>query len=298
LEKVVKKSNKNVGYMIAAISGGSGYQGSAVKTMLSGMGYEVISLSRKDLYARVEALAERLQGAGLVVHLAGAPIIGRWTKKYRKEIYDSRIVTTRNIVKAMDLMSAKPDTFICASAVGIYPTGGDFTEENKAVAENFLGKVCADWEAEAEKAPPGVRVLNFRFGIVLGKGGGALPKLMLPFRFFVGGRLASGKQIMSWIHLEDVLGIFKFVIENTRLSGPVNISSPNPVSNNGLAKTLGKTLGRPALMPVPEFALKLVLGKGAIMLTEGQAVRPKKLLDSGYTFKFPELKEALEDLLK
>jgi NAD dependent epimerase/dehydratase family enzyme len=125
----------------------------------------------KDLYARVEALAERLQGAGLVVHLAGAPIIGRWTKKYRKEIYDSRIVTTRNIVKAMDLMSAKPDTFICASAVGIYPTGGDFTEENKAVAENFLGKVCADWEAEAEKAPKGVRVLNFRFGDRAGQRG-------------------------------------------------------------------------------------------------------------------------------
>jgi uncharacterized protein len=284
--------------MIAAISGGSGFQGSAVKAMLSEIGYEVISLSRNDLYGRVEALAERLQGAKMVVHLAGAPIIGRWTKKYRDEIYDSRIITTRNLVEAMNLMSAKPDTFICASGVGIYPTGGTFTEENKAVAENFLGKVCADWEAEAEKAPPGVRVLNFRFGIVLGKGGGALPKLALPFRFLVGGRLASGNQIMSWVHLEDVLDIFKFVIENPKLSGPVNISAPNPVSNSELAKTLGKTLGRPALFPVPEFALKLVLGKGAIMLTEGQAVCPKKLLDSGYTFKFPELKEALEDLLQ
>lgn len=284
--------------MIAAISGGSGFQGSAVMAMLSGMGYEVISLSRKELYGNVEALADRMRGAGLVVHLAGAPIIGRWTKKYRKDIYDSRIITTRNIVEAMHLMNAKPHTFICASAVGIYPTGGSFTEENNAVAENFLGKVCADWEAEASKAPLGVRVLKFRFGIVLGKGGGALPKLTLPFRFFAGGRLASGKQIMSWIHLEDVLGIFKFVIENPQISGPINLSAPYPVSNKEFVKTLGNTLGRPALIPVPEFALKLLFGKGAMVLTEGQETIPKKLLDAGFSFEFPELKDALEDLLK
>ncbi len=284
--------------MIAAISGGSGFQGSAVKSMLNDMGYEVVSLSRKDLYGSVEALAGRMRGAELVIHLAGAPIIGRWTKRYRKEIYDSRIVTTRNLCGAMELMPEKPGTFICASAVGIYPTEGAWVEEDTVVANNFLGEVCRDWEAEAEKAPEEVRVLNFRFGVVLGKNGGALPKLMMPFRFFAGGRIASGKQAMSWIHLRDVLAVFKFAIENPELSGPVNLSAPQTINNDGFTKTLAKVMKRPALFPVPEFALNLVFGKGAMVLTEGQEAIPKKLVDAGFKFEFPNLKGALEDLLK
>jgi len=284
--------------MIAAISGGSGFQGSAVKNMLKEMGYEVVSLSRKDLYGSLEALAGRLRGAELVVHLAGAPIIGRWTKKYRKEIYDSRIVTTRNLSGAMKLMTEKPRTFICASAVGIYPTEGAWVEEDIVVANNFLGEVCRDWEAEAVKAPAEVRVLNFRFGIVLGKNGGALPKLMLPFRFFAGGRIATGKQAMSWIHLSDVLAVFKFVIENPGLSGPINLASPQTLTNTEFTKTLAKVMKRLAVFPVPEFALKLVFGKGAMVLTEGQEAIPKKMLDAGFKFDYPKLKGALEDLLK
>lgn len=283
--------------MIAALSGGSGFQGSAVKQLLEEMGYEVVSLSRKDLYGSAEAMAERLHGADLVIHLAGAPIIGRWTKKYQREIFDSRIVTTRIIAEAMRLMDRKPQTFICASAVGIYPNGGTFTEESQAIAGNFLGEVCAGWEAEAAKAPKEVRVLNFRFGIVLGKNGGALPKLALPFRFFAGGKLASGNQVMSWVHIKDVLHIFRFAIENKALIGPVNITAPNAVTNKQMTKTIGKILGRPGFFPVPEVALKLVFGKGAIMLTEGQRVIPQKLQHAGYEFKYPELEGALKDLL-
>ena len=283
--------------MIAVISGESGFQGSAIKAMLSGMGYEVVSLSRKDLYGSVEALAGRMRGAVLVIHLAGAPIIGRWTKKYQLEIYDSRINTTRNIVEAMKLLEQKPKTFICASAVGIYPTEGAWVEEGTIVANNFLGEVCRDWEAAAVKAPAGVRVLNFRFGVVLGKNGGALPKLMLPFKFFAGGRIASGKQALSWIHLSDVLAVFKFAIENPELSGPVNLASPQTVTNAEFTKTLAKVMKRPAVFPVPELALKLVFGKGAMMLTQGQEAIPKKLLDAGFRFEFPELEGALEDLV-
>ena len=283
--------------MIAVISGESGFQGSAIKAMLSGMGYEVVSLSRKDLYGSVEALAGRMRGAVLVIHLAGAPIIGRWTKKYQLEIYDSRINTTRNIVEAMKLLEQKPKTFICASAVGIYPTEGAWVEEGTIVANNFLGEVCRDWEAAAVKAPAGVRVLNFRFGVVLGKNGGALPKLMLPFKFFAGGRIASGKQDLSWIHLSDVLAVFKFAIENPELSGPVNLASPQTVTNAEFTKTLAKVMKRPAVFPVPELALKLVFGKGAMMLTQGQEAIPKKLLDAGFRFEFPELEGALEDLV-
>jgi uncharacterized protein (TIGR01777 family) len=283
--------------MIAVISGESGFQGSAIKAMLSGMGYEVVSLSRKDLYGSVEALAGRMRGAVLVIHLAGAPIIGRWTKKYQLEIYDSRINTTRNIVEAMKLLEQKPKTFICASAVGIYPTEGAWVEEGTVVANNFLGEVCRDWEAAAVKAPAGVRVLNFRFGVVLGKNGGALPKLMLPFKFFAGGRIASGKQALSWIHLSDVLAVFNFAIENPELSGPVNLASPQTVTNAEFTKTLAKVMKRPAVFPVPELALKLVFGKGAMMLTQGQEAIPKKLLDAGFRFEFPELEGALEDLV-
>lgn len=284
--------------MIAAISGGSGFQGSSIKNMLKEMGYEVVSLSRKDLYGNTEALAGRLQGTELLIHLAGAPIIGRWTKKYRREIYDSRIVTTRNLVGALYLMTEKPRTFICASAVGIYPNEGAWLEEDTVVAGNFLGEVCRDWEAEAGKAPAGVRVLNFRFGIVLGKNGGALPKLMLPFRFFAGGRIASGKQAVSWIHLNDVLAAFRFVIKHKELSGPVNLAAPQTLTNAEFTKTLAKVMMRPAILPVPEFALKMVFGEGAMVLTEGQEAIPKKLLDAGFNFEFPKLKEALEDLLK
>lgn len=284
--------------MKAAISGGSGFQGSAVKNMLKEMGYEVVSLSRKDLYDSKEELAGLMSGAKLVIHLAGAPIIGRWTKKYRKEIFDSRIISTRNLCGAMELMTEKPGTFICASAVGIYPSEGAWVEEGSVVANNFLGEVCQAWEAEAAKAPTEVRVLNFRFGVVLGKNGGALPKLMLPFRFFAGGRIASGKQAMSWIHLRDVLAVFKFAIKNPKLSGPVNLAAPQTVTNAAFTKTLAKVMKRPAIFPVPEFALNLVFGKGAMVLTEGQEAIPKKLLDAGFKFEFPKLKEALEDLLK
>lgn len=284
--------------MKAAISGSSGFQGSAVGAMLREMGYEVIPLSRKDLYGSPEGLSEKIRGAEVIIHLAGAPIIGRWTRKYMKEIYDSRILTTRNLANAMEMLEGKPHTFICASAVGIYPTRGSFAEDSTAIAGNFLGKVCQDWEAEASKAPESVRVLNFRFGIVLGKEGGALPKLALPFRLFAGGRIASGKQMVSWVHLQDVLRIFRFALENKALSGPVNITSPQPVTNHQLSQTIARTLGRPAFFPVPAFALRLAFGQGAMMLTEGQQALPKKLQDAGFLFQFPEIKDALKDLLK
>lgn len=284
--------------MKAAISGSSGFQGKAVTDMLKVLGYEVVSLSRKDLYGSPENLADRIRGAKVVIHLAGAPIIGRWTPKYKQEIFDSRILTTHNLANAMNRLEKKPHTFICASAVGIYPTQGVFTEDSREVAGNFLGKVCKDWEAAAAEAPVEVRVLNFRFGIVLGKQGGALPKLAMPFRLFVGGRIASGKQMFSWVHLSDVLQIFRFTLENKTLSGPVNICTPQPVSNQHLSKAIARTLGRPAFLPVPAFALRLVFGDGAMMLTEGQEALPQKLLEAGFRFQFPEIKHALKDLLQ
>ncbi|MDX9942656.1 MAG: TIGR01777 family oxidoreductase [Bacteroidales bacterium] len=284
--------------MKAAISGSSGFQGKALLAMLYKLGYEVVPLSRKDLYGSPEGLSKKIRGAGVIIHLAGAPIIGRWTPKYRKEIYDSRILTTRTLTLAMGMLDQKPHTFICASAVGIYPNKGSFTEDNTAIAGNFLGKVCQDWETEASKAPAEVRVLNFRFGIVLGKNGGALPKMALPFRLFIGGKIASGNQMVSWVHLQDVLRIFRFALENKDLAGAVNICAPQPVTNKQLSQTIARVLGRPAFFPVPAFALSLVFGKGAMILTQGQHALPKKLQDAGFQFQFPELTDALKDLLK
>lgn len=284
--------------MKAAISGGSGFIGSEVSKMLLEMGYETVLLSRNDLYGPPAALCKKLSGTSLVIHLAGAPIIGRWTPKYQQEIYNSRIETTRNLVNAMRSAIRKPSVFICASAVGIYPSQGVFTEFDQISADTFLGEVCRDWEAQASKAPSETRVLNFRFGIVLGRNGGALPKLTLPFRFFAGGRIASGQQMISWIHIHDLINIFRFVIGNPIIKGPVNITSPQVVTNAGLAKTLAKVLNRPAVFPIPAFVLNLAFGKGARTLTDGQAAIPKKLIDAGFCFRYPNLGEALENLLK
>ncbi len=284
--------------MKAAISGGKGFIGSEVSKLLVNMGYEIVSLSRNDLYGHPEDLCKKLNKTSLIIHLAGAPIIGRWTQKYQHKIYESRIETTRNLVRAMHLTTEKPGIFICASGVGVYPSEGIYSEKETKIADTFLGKVCRDWELEAANAPSGTRVLNFRFGIVLGSNGGALPTLVLPFRFFAGGRIASGKQMVSWVHIQDLKNIFRFVIENQFVNGPVNIVAPQVVTNTVLTKTLAKTLNRPAWLQVPAFILKIALGKGAMVLTQGQAAIPKKLSEAGYQFGFPELSKALEDLLK
>ena len=279
--------------MKAAISGSTGFMGSEMVNTLSGQGYEIIPLSRKDIYGPPQALSHQLEGATVVIHLAGAPLHKRWTRKQKEAIYDSRIDTTRKLVQAMALLSQKPEVFICASGANIYPEEGTHTEDSEAIAEGFLGNVCRDWEREAARASAFCRTLHFRFGMVLGQGGGALEKMKLPFKLFVGGPVAGGKQMVSWVQMQDVLGVLQFALKTPALAGPVNVCSPNPVNNATFSKALGKALHRPAWMPVPAFAVRLLYGEMATMVTHGVTALPKKLTHLGYTFKHPDIGEAL-----
>lgn len=288
--------NKNKTKVI--LSGQTGFLGSNLSLFLNNSGYDVVGLSRKDFLLKPAILTGKLKGARVIIHLAGAPIIGRWTASYKKEIYESRILTTRKLVSAMGLLEQKPDVFLCASAVGIYPDEGRHDEESPAVSDGFLGEVSAGWEQEAAKADEICRTVMLRFGVILGQNGGALQKMALPFKLGLGGRIGSGKQMMSWMHLEDVISAIHVVITQPGFKGPVNFTAPGPVSNREFTKTLGRVMNRPAIFPVPAFMLRLVFGQGAVVLTGGQTAIPKKLQESGFVFKYPDLEPALRNLLR
>jgi len=233
-----------------------------------------------------------------VINLAGASIFNRWNKKTKKLIYDSRILTTRNLVEVMPRDRLR--VFCSTSAVGYYGFRGDekLTEED-APGDDFLASLAVAWENEARKAADkGVRLAMTRFGIVLGKTGGALGQMIPAFKRFVGGPLGSGNQWFSWIHMEDLLNAFMFVFENQDISGPVNFCSPHPVRNRDLAKALGTVLSRPSFLTTPAFMLKLVLGEFGSILLEGQKVMPAKLLKHGFNFHYPEITGALEEIVK
>jgi uncharacterized protein (TIGR01777 family) len=240
-----------------------------------------------------DAVAE----ADVIYNLAGKTISKRWTKSYKEQIYDSRILTTRNIVAA--LPENKTITFCSTSAVGYYGDRGEETlTENATSGDDFLAKVGIDWETEAFAAEnKGIRVITARFGIVLGKNGGALEKMLPAFKSFVGGPLGSGRQWFPWIHMDDMISGLMFVTENENVRGPVNLCSPNPVRNQELAKALGNVLNRPAVMTTPGFMIRLAMGEIAGALLASQRVAPEKLLEYGFQFKFPDLKAALEDIL-
>ncbi len=284
--------------MNIAISGSGGFVGKKLSASLIGARHEVLAIPRHWFSLDHSTLADNLKGAECVIHLAGAPILRRWTKSNRKAIYDSRINTTQQLTRAMAQMKDPPHTFICASAVGIYPETGVHDENSRERASDFLGEVCTDWELAASRVPSSCRQLSFRFGVILGNNGGALGQMLLPFKLGLGGRISHGKQMMPWIHMDDVTGIFQFVLDNSAIKGPVNITTPNPVSNLAFTRTLAKTLKRPAFMPVPEWALKLAFGQGATVLTRGQTVVPGTLTKAGYPFRFHELEAALWDLIK
>ncbi|XPS41143.1 TIGR01777 family oxidoreductase [Aliarcobacter butzleri] len=229
------------------------------------------------------------------MNLAGANIINRWSESYKKLLYSSRIDTTSKIVNAISSISNKPKLLISTSAVGIYDNKSIY-DENGSFSNDFLSNLCQDWEKEALKAKnEATKVAIFRFGIILGKDGGALQKMITPFKFGLGGTIGSGKQSFSFIHINDLLNAYKFVIEND-YDGVFNLTAPTPTTNKGLTLALGKTLKRPTILPVPEFVLKLIFSEGARVLTDGQSAIPKKLLDLGFEFKFKTIEETIENL--
>jgi uncharacterized protein (TIGR01777 family) len=245
--------------------------------------------------------ATLVSGFDAVVHLAGETVMGRWTDEKKSRIRDSRVHGTRNLVAALVQSEVKPRVFICASAIGFYGNRGDeILAEKSPIGSGFLPEVCGEWEdATRATAIAGIRTVNIRIGLVLSPQGGALGSMLTPFKLGLGGRIGSGKQWWSWIHLDDIIGAIHHALRTESLAGPVNLVAPNAVRNAEFTKVLASVLRRPAIFPVPEFALRLAFGKQAAdeMLLASVRVQPGKLVSSGYNFKFRELGAALDNLV-
>jgi hypothetical protein len=294
------------------VTGSTGLVGSALLPDLRSQGHEVLRLVRSqakagatEIYWNPEQGIEdraRLEGLDAVVHLAGENISeGRWTEEKKKRIRDSRVKGTRTLSDALASLKQPPRTLLSASAIGYYGSQGDrvLTEED-APGSDFLAGVCREWEAATEPAAQsGIRVVLLRFGVILTSKGGALSKMLAPFQFGVGGRLGSGRQYMSWVTLDDVVGIINHALLNEALSGPVNVVAPHLVTNYEFTKTLGRVLSRPTIFPVPAFAIRLAFGEmGDAALLGSTRVEPARLKESGYAFQHPELEDALRQMLK
>ena len=242
---------------------------------------------------------ELVSGFDAVVHLSGESVAGRWTQAKKKRIRDSRVVSTRNLAQALARTSQKPQTFVCASAIGYYGNRGDevLTEES-ATGEGFLAEVSREWEqATSPAAEAGIRTVNLRIGLVLSREGGALKPMLLPFQLGLGGKIGTGRQWWSWIHIADLVSAVQQILETNLIAGPVNLTAPNPVTNAEFTRTLADALHRPAVLPIPAFAARLAFGEFADAgILASARVIPKALLGSRFTFRFPSLGEALKQL--
>lgn len=234
----------------------------------------------------------------MIINLAGASIFSRWTPEQKKILLSSRIETTRNLVEALP-DNAKNVTFFSTSAVGYYGFHEDEElTENLPAGNDFLAQLAYTWEQEALRAQnKGARVVITRFGIVLGKNGGALGQMIPLFKYFLGGPLGSGRQWFSWVHMDDLARAFIFLLKNTEIKGAVNLCSPEPVRNVDLGRAIGKILHRPSFIPAPGFMIKLILGEFGSVLLRGQRVIPRRLLDAGFQFKYPNMEEALKTII-
>ncbi len=298
------------------ITGGSGFLGRRISQELIGRGDRVTVLSRDAAKTRgkvplgVRAAGwtptkegpwyDELDNVDAVIHLAGEVVAQRWSDAKKKEIVDSRVGSTERLVEAIARAKHRPKVLVCASATGFYGTSDGKTEQDETSPRGtgFLAELVEQWEAAAKKAEEfGVRVVNLRIGVVFGKGGGALEKMVPAFKLFVGGPIGSGEQIYSWIHVDDVAGLALMAIDDERVTGPVNATSPYPASAGEVAKTIGATLNRPSFFKVPKVIVSAMLGEAAEIVTESQRILPRRAIELGYEFHYARLQPALESIL-
>lgn len=302
--------------MKITITGATGLIGQKLCRVLSSENHKLIIITRNSDKARKilpgdseflewdfknsNLSANLLEGTDTLIHLAGSNIFGkRWNKEYKKEIYDSRIISTRLILDTIRKLNPRPKSFICSSAVGYYGNSGNkILTEDASCGKDFLSQVCKEWEDETRKAELyGIRYVSMRTGIVLDKEGGALQQMLLPFKLFLGGPIGNGKQWFPWIHIDDLVNTYLFALKE-EINGPINAVSPNPVTMDDFAKTLGKILHRPSLFKVPPLVLKIALGESSNSVLASIRAVPSKLSGHNYKFKFEELNAALRDLMK
>ena len=299
--------------MKVAIAGGTGFVGSRLVERLLAEGHQVLILTRNPASVKpapnVEVVAynpkesgawqQSISGCDAVVNLAGEPIAEkRWTPEHKQEIINSRKIGTQKIVEAISKANPKPSVLVSASAIGYYGTSETATfEESSPSGNDFLAQVCQEWEAEAQKVKDtGTRLVIVRIGIVLAMGG-AIGKMIAPFKMFAGGPIGTGKQWFSWIHRDDLVNLILFALQQREVEGVLNATAPNPVRMNEVSQTLGEVLNRPSWLPVPAFALEVLLGDGAQVVLEGQQVLPKRTITQGFDYQYPSLKQALEEFL-
>ncbi|MEL6579133.1 MAG: TIGR01777 family oxidoreductase [Cyanobacteria bacterium J06621_12] len=304
--------------MKIAITGATGLVGSRLVEQLNKLGHQILVFTRNpskaqtafpaSAFANLEvvkyepqesgAWQQSVSGCDAVINLAGQPIAERWSPQQKKAILDSRQLGTRKLVEAIAMAEEKPQVLVSGSAVGYYGTSETAAfDESGSPGTDFLAQVCQNWEAEAQKVTEyGVRLVILRIGIVLANGG-ALGKMIGPFKMFAGGPIGSGKQWFSWIHRDDLVGLIAKAVEDKNMSGVYNATAPNPVRMGKLCQTLGEVMNRPSWLPVPNFVLEIMLGDGAIVVLEGQQVLPKQTQQIGFSYKYPELKPALADIV-
>ncbi len=291
--------------MHVLVTGASGLVGAALTRALVARGDDVTGISRNPetqpsngiAWTRWSGLAEAVAGADAVVHLAGADVVAqRWSSARKQELRSSRIDTAAQIARTIRETADKPRVFVSASAVGYYGSRGDEQlTEDATPGSDFLARLCQDWEAAAQSS--GIRTVVLRTGVVLAREGGALPKLLRPFRLGLGGPIGRGRHYMAWVHIADVTGVILHAIDNESVEGPLNLTAPESVTNAAFSKALGGALHRPALLRLPPLALRLQLGEGVSVLTASQRALPQRTEASGYRFRFPTLAGAFEDLL-
>ncbi|HUO32929.1 MAG TPA: TIGR01777 family oxidoreductase [Bryobacteraceae bacterium] len=297
--------------MTIAITGASGFIGRRLMKALSGANHKLRVLSRHagtnlppgvQLYVwdavKGQPPAESLDGVDAVVHLAGEPIAQRWSDEVKQRIRETRATGTRHLVQALSTVAHRPAVLVSGCAIGYYGSRGDeILTEASGPGSGFMADVCVAWEKEADLAESlGIRLVKLRTGMVLGTNGGALAKMLPPFKAGMGGKMGHGDQWMSWVHLDDVTGLIQHAIDNP-LRGPVNGTAPHPVTNADFTKALGHALGRPAVVPMPAFTLKFMFGEMSDIMLASQRVLPKAAEEAGYTFRYPQLEGALENIV-